>query len=225
MSVTETISRFRLLIISAVLIGGIVVLSIFSSGKSAISTSDINPSQFSMGDPKAPVKLIQYSDFLCPGCTVVSLGVMPKIITQYVDTKKVYLEFKPLSIVAAGSQIAAEGAYCAADQNKFWQYHDIAYQTVWNEYFSKNPNINPRTVPLYTVPNVEKIAAQAGVDTKKFNSCLEGGSKMQNVIDATSQAQSKGINSAPYITVNGVAIGGATVPNYDTVNAAIKANL
>jgi protein-disulfide isomerase len=225
MSIIETLGRYKLLIISAVLIGGVVVLSIVSSGKSATSTPDINPPQFSMGDSKAPVKLVQYSDFLCPGCTEVSLGVMPKIITQYVDTKKVYLEFKPISIVAAGSQVAAEGAYCAADQNKFWQYHDAAYQTVWDEYFSKNPNIDPRTVPLYTIPNVEKIAAQAGVDTKKFDSCMEGGSKMQNVIDATANAQSNGINSAPYITVNGVAIGGSTVPNYDTVNAAIKANL
>ena len=174
---------------------------------------------YTKGDPNAPVKLVQYSDFLCPSCSQVSLGIMPEIEKQYVETGKVYFEFRPMAFIAAGSQTAAEGAYCAADQGKFWEYHDAAYQAVWQGYFSKG--IDPREVPLYSHSGVVDIATSARIDSEQMATCLANGTNTKAVTSYTQKAQAAGVNGTPYFEVNGRAING--VPSYDVLDAALKA--
>lgn len=183
------------------------------------STSLSMSAAYTKGDPKASVKLVQYSDFLCPSCSQVSLGIMPEIEKKFVDTGKVFFEFRPMAFIAAGSQTAAEGAYCAADQGKFWEYHDAAYQAVWQGYFSKG--VDPSQVPLYSQAGVTEIAKRAGLDETSMSMCLSDGTHTKAVREYTQKAQQAGVRGTPYFEVNGRAIQG--VPTLDILEASLQA--
>jgi len=230
------ISRYRVVIVSLILVGFLIILSVVSGQNqkqytfestdmksivSGESDSDKKTNMFALGDSSAPVKIIQYSDFLCPSCSQVSLEIMPDIVKKYVDTGKAYLEFRTMAFIAAGSQISAEGAYCAADQDKFWNYHDQAYKAVWDGYFSKG--VSPYSVDLYSNEGVKKIAKAAEVDQIKFDDCLDSRATKQAVTSATKSYQDSGVSGTPYIVINGIPISG--VPTYEIIEATIKANL
>lgn len=222
MKVIELISRYRVLFVILILVGGLIVLGIISPpSQKAVSQSDYDATNFSIGDENASVKLIQYSDFLCPSCSQVSLGIMPKIIDNYVDGGQVKFEFRPMAFIAAGSQVSAEGAFCAAEQNMFWEYHDQAYKEVWEGYFSKN--ISPYSVNLYSVRGVKNIAKTAGISAESFDKCLDNNDMKNTVVEATKKWQSEGVSGTPYFTVNGIPVNG--VPSYEILEAAIKASL
>lgn len=190
------------------------------SAKSSNTTTSLEMSSaYTKGNPDASVTLVQYSDFLCPSCSQVSLGIMPEIEKNYVDTGKVHFEFRPMAFIAAGSQTAAEGAYCAADQGKFWEYHDAAYMAVWQGFFSKG--IDPSQVPLYSQEGVVDIAKIAEIDSKLMETCLADKTNEKAVQDYTTSAQQSGVSGTPYFEVNGRAIQG--VPTYDILEASLKA--
>jgi hypothetical protein len=79
------------------------------------------------GDPNAPIKVVEYADFQCPSCQQVFLVLEPEIIKKYINTGKVFYTFEPFSFLGPESYRAAEAAYCAADQGKFWDYHDLVF--------------------------------------------------------------------------------------------------
>ncbi len=80
-----------------------------------------------MGNKNAPVTIIEFADFQCPYCERWFKDVEPGIIKNYVNTGKAKLAFINYAILGQDSVAAAEGAYCANEQGKFWQYHDYLY--------------------------------------------------------------------------------------------------
>ena len=214
----------RLFIVFLALLFGGFVWFVMSKNDTAVksqSSSTQLGEAYKKGAQDASVTVTQYSDFLCPSCSQVSLGVIPEIMKKYVDTGKVRYEFVPMAFIAQGSQLAAEGAFCAAKQNKFWDYHDIAYQTVWTNYFSKG--IDPSQVALYSSEGVKQLAKDVGIDQTSFNSCLDNREQRLSVIEITEEAQANGVSGTPYFIVNGTPIKG--VPNFEILDAAIKAQL
>jgi protein-disulfide isomerase len=208
-------------IVVLLLIGGFIAWVQLSGGSKEETVQSIQVTQFSKGDPNASVVVRQYSDFLCPSCSQVSLSVIPEVMKQYVDTNKVFYEFIPMAFIAPGSQLAAEGAFCAAKQNKFWEYHDAAYAAVWNGYFSKG--VDPRQVQLYSKDGVKKLGATVGVDETAFSSCIDTNDQQDEVIALTKESQANGITGTPYFTVNDTPIKG--IPDFQILDAAIKAQL
>ncbi len=81
-----------------------------------------------LGNPNAPVTIIEYADFQCPFCKEAFTTVEPNIIKDYVNTGKAKFAFKNYAFLGPESIVAAEGAYCANDQGKFWAYHNFLYQ-------------------------------------------------------------------------------------------------
>lgn len=139
-----------------------------------------------MGNPNAPIKIEQFSDFRCSHCADYSINMEPDIIKQYIATGKVYMKYMPYALLGPASNLAAEAAYCANDQGKFWQFHDILFANQVN----------------YTVANLVNFANQAKVDTKTFQACLEGGTYKQKVLDDAAYATSKKVEGTPSFLVN-----------------------
>ena len=79
-----------------------------------------------IGDPNAPVIMEDFSDFSCGHCRDFFLEKEGRIIEDYVETGKVYYIYRTY-VNSQVSQLAAEGAYCAADENKFWDFHDAIF--------------------------------------------------------------------------------------------------
>lgn len=93
---------------------------------------------------------------------------------------------------------AAEAGECAAEQGKFWEYHDILYENQAGE-----------NQGAFNKGNLKRLAAQADLDTQAFNDCLDSGKYAEIVQTETETARSLGVRSTPTFLVNGQPIVGA----------------
>ena len=161
------------------------------------------------GDQTAKVSLVIFEDFQCPFCERFTSDALVKIEKDYVNKGKVKLFFKhfPLTQIHPYAQKASEAAACAQDQAKFWEYHDILF---------KNQE-------KLGVDDLKKYAADLGLDTATFNSCLDSGVKKNLVDKDASDGDAAGVTGTPTIFVNGRAIVGAQP--YSAFKSAIDAEL
>jgi protein-disulfide isomerase len=90
------------------------------------------------------------------------------------------------------SHWAAEAAECANLQGKFWEYHDKLF-SVWSG----------ENAGTYTKPNLKKYASDLGLDTAKFNQCLDTDQTMSTVQADTGDATRLGVQGTPTFFVNG----------------------
>jgi protein-disulfide isomerase len=160
----------------------------------------------SMGDPNAPVKIIEYSDFQCPFCKQFSETTEQGIIDNFVATGKVYFTFRSMGnfvsrnigLGGTESRDAAEAVYCASDQGKFWEYKDILYANSLGEdegYFAR--------------VRLEKMAEAIGLDVTQFNDCLDSQKYRDRVEQDGMDGQAAGVTGTPSFLINGKLIVGA----------------
>jgi protein-disulfide isomerase len=150
------------------------------------------------GDPDAPVTIIEFADFQCPYCGRFFAETKPQIDEQYMQSGKVRFGYLNFAFLGPESQWAAEAAECAADQNKFWQYHDKLYDSQSGE-----------NQGAFNKDNLKKFAEELGLDTSAFNECLDLGKYTQLIQDESSMASSIGVRSTPTFLINGQALVGA----------------
>ena len=82
------------------------------------------------GDPDAPLTIVEFGDYQCPGCGAFALSVKPRLEADYVSTgqaKFVFYDF-PLFSIHPHAFLAARGARCAGDQGKFWEFHEMLFR-------------------------------------------------------------------------------------------------
>ncbi len=152
-----------------------------------------------MGDPNAPVKITEYADFQCPFCRDFYTDTEEQIIEAYIKTGKVYFEYFSFgSFIGTESARAAEAAYCAGDQGKFWEMHDIVYT---NQGAERSGALRDERLKAF--------AERIKLDTTKFNECFNGGKYKARVSQDGVAAQQAGITSTPSFLVNGTLIKGA----------------
>ena len=190
------------------IIGGLFVFLLTRGSGDAGQAPKVDPfrsvdltSVMSRGVAEAPVAIVQYSDFLCPSCSIFSTQVMPSVEEQFIKTNQAKFEFRPMAFIADGSLQAGMGAYCAVDQNKFWDYHDAIYGFVANQVF--NEGKDPKQDVILTAPIVKEIAKLVGLETATFNTCLDTQQHLSKIVESNNTANSYGVNSTPYIMVNG----------------------
>ncbi|MGV8176234.1 MAG: DsbA family protein [Candidatus Bilamarchaeaceae archaeon] len=146
------------------------------------------------GSSDAKVTLVEFSDFGCSFCSRFHSQTLPQIREQYVKTGKVrfvYMHF-PLAM-HADAQKAAEAAECAGEQGKFWEMHDWLYQNQGN----------------LGVRSLKSEAAALGLDTAKFDSCLDSGKYEAKVKGQMAEGQEHGVRGTPSFFVNGRMLAGA----------------
>jgi protein-disulfide isomerase len=145
----------------------------------------------SRGPSGAPIQIVEFSDFQCPFCrqTVTTIDLVMK---EYGDNVRLVYRHFPLPSHPDAWQ-AAEAAMCAADQDKFWQYHD--------RLFANQDRLAP--------DGLKQHAAEVGLDVAAFMVCLEG-RKHQSAVQADLEAgQALGISGTPAFYINGRPLGGA----------------
>jgi protein-disulfide isomerase len=154
------------------------------------------------GSESAKVTIIEYSDYGCPSCQAWhNSGILQKIRDTYGD--KVRFVWKDFPVITAASPRAAEAAQCAFDQGKFWEYHDLLY--------AKSPAIGTNDLKAY--------ASQVGLDTTKFNNCLDSGQNAAKVDQGMNEGYRLGFNGAPSFVVNGQKLIGP--PSFETLQSII----
>lgn len=150
------------------------------------------------GDENAPVTIVEFSDFQCPYCSRFFEQILPSLQEEYIDTGKVKFVYKdfPLKSIHSLAQKSAEAAECADEQGKFWEYHDLLYgnQDEWTE---------------GGVETFKQYAADLGLDTDKFNSCLDNGDMQAEVDEDYEDSLESGGRGTPYFVINGIPLSGA----------------
>lgn len=179
---------------------GIVIATQFKP-VGEIKTSDrvynVELDGLTMGSPDAPVKVYEFADFQCPACVNYWNVLEPTIIQEYVETGKIQYIFSPFSFLGRGqawdeSKKAAEAAYCANDQQMFWQFRDIVFT-----------NHNSENQGAYSKERLVAFAKTIGLDMGEFNACFNGGKYTQAVEDANSFASNQGASYTPSFLIDG----------------------
>ena len=143
------------------------------------------------GPKDAPVTIVEFSDFECPYCGAAHDTVEQVMNTYAGKVRLVYRQF-PLSIHPHAAK-AAEASLCAADQGKFWEYHEVLFK-------------NQKKLDL---PDLKAHAGEVGLDTQKFGQCLDSGDK-KKAVDADQQAGlAAGVGGTPAFFINGIFLNGA----------------
>jgi protein-disulfide isomerase len=182
-----------------------------------VVTPEANPrpqaSGNTMGDPNAPVRIIEYGDFQCPFCRRFWEETEPQIIENYISTGDVYFEYRSVgAFIGPESAEAAEAAYCAGDQGKFWEYHDTLFS-----------NQSGENVGDFATSRLKQYAASLGLDQDAFNSCLSDHTYAARVQQDADDAHADGIHATPSFLINGTLVEGAQP--YDVFEGAIEAAL
>lgn len=136
------------------------------------------------------INIVEFSDFECPFCER-AVPTVNALKAKYGD--RLNLEFKhfPLSF-HPNAQKAAEASECARDQGKFWEYHDALFDG-----------------QKLSIADLKQHAVDLGLDTTKFNSCLDNGDKADVVTADFNEGRAKGVSGTPTFFVNGQKVVGA----------------
>ena len=152
-----------------------------------------------IGDPKAPVTVVEFADFQCPFCGRFFQTVEVPLIEQYVKTGKVRFVYRNFAFLGPESEDAAIAAACAGEQGKFWEYHDYLYGHQQGE-----------NEGAFAKQNLKKFArAVAGIDGAKFDACLDQERYMNAVRAETAAGRSYGVTGPPATFINGRLVSGA----------------
>lgn len=153
----------------------------------------------SMGDPNAPVKIVEYADFQCPYCDHFVKDTEQQLIDAYIATGKVYFQFRSFGeFIGTESKRAAEAAYCAGDQGKFWEMHDLIFA-----------NQSTENSGAFTDKRLTAFATKIGLDAGQFSDCFNGGKYANQVLQDGVDGQTAGVKATPSFTVNGKLFEGA----------------
>jgi len=151
-----------------------------------------------MGDPNAPVVMEIISDFQCPYCGVFGTDIGPQIIEKYVATGKVRLIYRNFVIIGPESLEAARASMCAAEQDHFWDYHDVLFANQTGE-----------NVGDFTERRLIAFADALGLDQGRFRSCLGSGKFDDQIAEDKAHGQALGVSATPSFSINGQLIVGA----------------
>ncbi len=183
------LKRLAAALLAVVILGAIGVLWPRPSSQAGGSPSLAD--EPSLGPPDAPVTIVEYGDFGCTTCrSWYRQGVLEQILSHY--GAQVRFVWRDFPIITAASPLAAEAGQCAFDQGQFWEYHDLLYDRA----------------PALSGKDLKAYAAELGLDTARFDSCLDSGVHQAKVEASTKDAYSHGFVATPAFLVNDQPIAG-----------------
>ena len=155
---------------------------------------------YAVGDPNAPITIIEYTDYQCPFCSRHFEQTYGLLKENYIDTGVVYYVFKdfPLTQIHPQAMLAANAARCAGEQDSYAAMHDtlFATQAEWNGRTDADTLFN-------------QYAAEMGLDAEQFATCLADRTYEERIIADLNEGASYGINGTPGFFLNGYFLSGA----------------
>ena len=167
--------------------------------ESAAMLAGIPQTGIYLGNPAAPVRVVEFADLQCPFCREYSLEVLPQLVQDYVRSGKVRMEFRNLSFLGKDSVTAARAAAGAAQQNKLWNFVDVFY-------YNQGEENSGYVTPAF----LARISRAAGVDPVKADAYAASKASLKPLTAANTLADQSGVQSTPTILVG--KRGGALTP-------------
>ena len=152
----------------------------------------------SLGNPAAPVTIVEFGDFQCPFCGRFFMTTEREVIEQYVKTGKARFVYRDFAFLGPESDWAAMAAECADEQGKFWQYHDYLYSHQRGE-----------NEGAFAKANLKQFARAVGLDAAQFDGCLDSEKYRDEVEKDTADGRAAGVRGTPAVFVGNTLITGA----------------
>jgi len=152
-------------------------------------TTDFPPNQ-SIGPLNAPITIVEFSDFQCPYCRSAQAAIKQLLQTYPQDVKLVFKHL-PLAIHEQAFS-AAQAAFCAGEQKRFWQFHDALFAS---------DSVTPESL--------KRIAGDLKLNLIEFENCLASTVATDAIRSNTNEARRLGINSTPTFVINQRPVRGA----------------
>ena len=143
-----------------------------------------------LGDADAPLTMIEWGDYQCTYCYRFHQNTLPALKERYVDTGAMRVVFYDFPLNGNDSVLAARASHCAAEQDLYWEYHDILYENWGGE---RTGWITP--LSLYG------FALEAGLDISGYNDCMDSGRYLDYVLESYGAFQEGGIDATPSFVV------------------------
>lgn len=137
------------------------------------------------GNIDAPITVIEYSDFQCPFCARFH-PTMNQVVSNNDDVRWVYRHF-PLSSIHPDAQKAAEASECAAEQDRFWDFADKLF--------------GGQDVNGVGRAQLTAYAKELGLNTSKFDDCVDSGKYASKVQADAADAQAAGGTGTPFSVI------------------------
>lgn len=202
--------------IAAILIVGAVTIPIIRANNVPIGTiivPPVNPRPYadglSMGNPEATIVVEEYSDFQCPYCKQFSDELESAIVKDFIEPGKVFFKYIPFRVIGPESDSAASAAYCAAEQNKFWEYHDILFA-----------NHTGEQVGDFSDKRLLAFADKLGLNYEEFSKCYTSGKYDQQLRENMEAGFEAKVDGTPTFFVNGVKVN--PVDLYNSIAELLK---
>jgi protein-disulfide isomerase len=192
------------IIVSVLVIGVAIFYAVSKSGSSGGSSGTKIPSLKDQGlslsglplrgNPDASSTIIEFGDFQCVACAQFFKIADPQIKTEFIDTGKANMAFKPLTFIdqfagkdrTGESWHAAQAVECAADQGKFWEMHDAIYSAEVSEVAAGGSNENSGNLTKDFFVNEAK---NLKMDVNQFTSCYDSQTHTDKIDGFYSDAQ------------------------------------
>ena len=209
------------LVIVALLIAPSIRNSLAPVGEIIEITSNPRPMAegTAMGDPNAPVLIEVYEDFQCPACRIYSDEVEPLVAENHVANGEVYYVFRQYPFIddrAPGNESdqAANASLCAAEQDRFWDYHDILFA-----------NWNGENQGSFSDKRLLAFAETLGLDMEAFTACFEENRYNDQIQADLAAGDAANIQGTPSVLVNGELVKPGFVPTYEDLKRMIEISL
>jgi protein-disulfide isomerase len=167
---------------------------------------EVRPDGPSRGPADAKVTIVEFSDFQCPFCQRAK-PVLEEVEKRHPNDVRIVYRHLPLDGLHPRARASAEAAACAADGNKFWEYHD--------KLFANNRALGDA--------ELRKYAAEVGLEAAAFDECLRTRKHAAAVEADEQEAKKIGITGTPAFVVNGILLTGLQTP--EALEVVIKEEL
>lgn len=168
----------------------------------ACNNSDVESSRPPKGNANATVVVEEFADLQCPACRAAEAQVLAPLVEKYGSDVRFEFRHFPLRSIHRYALDAAEMSECAADQGKFWEFIDMA--------FENQDDLSQESL-------VEWVEA-LGLDAQQAERCWKSGSKRDVVLADYKEGRDRDVRGTPTFFVNGEKV----QTGFDTLGAAIE---
>lgn len=163
-----------------------------------------------LGAATAPVVLAAYEDFQCPSCGAFARQVEPELISRYINTGRVRLEWHDFAWYGPESNWAANAARCAGDQGKFWEYHDYLYS-----------HQGGQNQGAFAKDHLKGFGRAVGLDTATFDACVDTDTHQGAVRADMDRVRDLNLVGTPSFFVNGRQVSASPQEVFGAIEAAL----
>jgi protein-disulfide isomerase len=210
--------------IALVLIGFVIIPTVHTSLNPIGDYVQITPESIplaegtAIGDPNSAIKIEVFEDFKCSACRNYTERIEPLVISNHASKGEIYYviynyPFLDDESPTKDSDRAATASQCAAEQNRFWDFHKMLYA---------NLNFTPNE---FSEERMLAFADALNLNMEKFTECFENNAVQAIIDENLNKGPEMGVTGTPSIYINGVNIKPGVVPTYEEIKAAIEADL